>query len=78
MGNGYKVIGSVRSESKGKELTDIIQSNDFQFAVIPDISAVGAFDDVLKSNLQISVFIHTASQSLIRQKMFKMNLSNLQ
>lgn len=61
LANGYKVIGSVRSESKGKELTDIIQSNDFQFAAIPDISAVGAFDDVLKSNSQISVFIHTAS-----------------
>ena len=59
--NGYKVIGSARSEAKGKDLKDLVNSENFSYVVIPDISVVGAFDQALKDHPEISVFIHAAS-----------------
>ena len=59
--NGYKVIGSARSEAKGKDLKDLVNSENFSYVVIPDISVVDAFDQALKDHPEISVFIHAAS-----------------
>ncbi|RCK54684.1 putative NADPH-dependent methylglyoxal reductase GRP2 [Candida viswanathii] len=61
LANGYKVIGSVRSEAKGEELTQSINSKDFSYVVVPDISAPGAFDEALKEHPEVTVFIHAAS-----------------
>ncbi|RCK67829.1 putative NADPH-dependent methylglyoxal reductase GRP2 [Candida viswanathii] len=61
LAKGYKVIGSVRSEQKGKDLQQVVNSPDFKYVVVPDIGAPGAFDEALKENPEISVVLHTAS-----------------
>ncbi|KAI5958216.1 hypothetical protein KGF57_002571 [Candida theae] len=61
LAQGYKVIGSVRSEAKGEYLSKLINSPQFSFAVVPDIAAEGAFDHVLQEHESIGTFIHTAS-----------------
>lgn len=61
LANDYKVIGSVRSESKGEDLKQLVNSKDFRYVVVPDISDIGAFDQALKDHPEITVFIHAAS-----------------
>lgn len=58
---GYTVIGSVRSQEKGKKLLTALKSDKFSFVVIPNIADVGAFDKVLDDNKQITTFLHIAS-----------------
>lgn len=57
----YNVIGTVRSESKGKYLSSLINSPYFTYAVVPDIIAEGAFDQLLTENNDVDCFIHAAS-----------------
>ncbi|EMG50658.1 GRP2 putative NADPH-dependent methylglyoxal reductase GRP2 [Candida maltosa Xu316] len=57
----YKVVGSVRSESKGEDLSKLVNSKDFSYVVVPDIAAKGAFDKALETHPDITTFIHTAS-----------------
>ncbi|CCH60145.1 hypothetical protein TBLA_0C03420 [Henningerozyma blattae CBS 6284] len=58
----YKVIGTVRSESKGDNLVKLFNSNNFTYEVVPDISVEGAFDKVLEKNAKdIKYVLHTAS-----------------
>ncbi|RLV93629.1 putative NADPH-dependent methylglyoxal reductase GRP2 [Spathaspora sp. JA1] len=57
----YKVIGSVRSQSKGDDLVSLVNNDNFSYVVIPTISAKDAFYDVLKSHPEITVFLHAAS-----------------
>ncbi|ODV68299.1 hypothetical protein HYPBUDRAFT_107695 [Hyphopichia burtonii NRRL Y-1933] len=61
---GYKVIGTVRSESKGEKLVKSLGSTNFKYVIVPDIVAEGAFDQALKENPEIKVFLHTASPVL--------------
>ena len=74
--NGYKVIGTVRSKSKGDnfisnlKLYKIPNFELFNYEIVSDISKPGAFDNALKSNQNISVFIHTASP-------FKLNVQDV-
>ncbi|ODV81307.1 NAD(P)-binding protein [Suhomyces tanzawaensis NRRL Y-17324] len=58
--NGYKVVGSVRSEAKGEYLKTLFTEN-FEYAVVPDIAVEGAFDEALKSHPEVVAFFHTAS-----------------
>ncbi|KAK6460489.1 protein induced by osmotic stress [Scheffersomyces coipomensis] len=58
---GYTVIGSVRSEAKGAAFKKILNTDKYSYVVIPNIADVGAFDEVLKSNPQITTFLHIAS-----------------
>ncbi|RLV95735.1 putative NADPH-dependent methylglyoxal reductase GRP2 [Spathaspora sp. JA1] len=58
---GYNVVGTVRSASKGEDLKKLTQSEKFSYEVVPDIGAVGAFDEALKKHPEVSVFLHTAS-----------------
>lgn len=60
LAKGYKVIGSVRSTEKGEDLVKNF-GPDFQYEVVPDLVAPGAFDESLKKHPQVSVFLHTAS-----------------
>ena len=54
---GYKVRGTVRSESKGvwvKELFDKKYGpNRFELAIVPNMDKEGAFDDALKGRLML-------------------------
>lgn len=61
LNDGFQVIGSVRSKAKGEYLSSLIKSKKFTYAVVPDIVATGAFDQVLQENQDIDSFIHTAS-----------------
>ncbi|CAH6723393.1 putative NADPH-dependent methylglyoxal reductase Grp2p [[Candida] jaroonii] len=61
LSKGYSVIGSTRSEDKGENLKKNLNSNDFKYVVIPDIIREDAFDEVLRSNPQITGFFHAAS-----------------
>lgn len=58
---GYKVIGQVRSEEKGQQLTKLVNDTNFSFVVVPVIEVHGAFDSVLKEHTEIEIFFHTAS-----------------
>ncbi|RCK54456.1 putative NADPH-dependent methylglyoxal reductase GRP2 [Candida viswanathii] len=63
---GYKVVGTVRSPSKGDELIKDLKSNgypgeNFSYEVVPDIQPEGAFDNALKAHPEVTVFLHTAS-----------------
>lgn len=49
--HGYKVRGTVRSEAKGKWLTTLFDKEHpgaFSYAIVPDISKSGAFDEAVK------------------------------
>lgn len=58
---GYKVVGTVRSESKGAHLAKLFNSSDFTYEIVPDITPEGAFDEALKKHPEVTVFLHTAS-----------------
>lgn len=58
---GYKVVGSVRSESKGEHLAKLLNSPNFSYEIVPDVETAGAFDEALKKHPEVSVFLHTAS-----------------
>ena len=59
--NSYKVVGSVRSEAKGKHLASLMNSEAFSFEVVERIETPGAFDEALKKHPEVTVFLHTAS-----------------
>lgn len=58
---GYKVVGTVRSESKGAHLASLFQTPNFSYEIVPDIGPEGAFDEALKKHPEVTVFYHTAS-----------------
>ncbi|KAG7192395.1 methylglyoxal reductase (NADPH-dependent) gre2 [Scheffersomyces spartinae] len=57
---GYKVVGTVRSSSKGADLVSNLGSN-FTYEIVPDISSPNAFDEALKTHPEVTVVLHTAS-----------------
>ncbi|RCK54745.1 putative NADPH-dependent methylglyoxal reductase GRP2 [Candida viswanathii] len=63
---GYKVVGTVRSTTKGDSLksnlsTAGLASGNFSYEVVPDIAVKGAFDAALQAHPEVTVFLHTAS-----------------
>ncbi|KAI5951614.1 GRP1 [Candida jiufengensis] len=58
---GYTVIGTVRSKEKGEVLKKLVNFENFSYAIVPEISAPGAFDKVLKENPDIDYVLHAAS-----------------
>lgn len=61
LGKGYKVVGTVRSTSKGDHLAKLLQSPDFSYEIVADVEPEGAFDEALKNHPEVTVFLHTAS-----------------
>ncbi|TFL00657.1 D-lactaldehyde dehydrogenase [Pterulicium gracile] len=57
---GYTVVGTVRSEAKGTHLKKIFKEHGdrFQLAIVKDITADGAFDELVKD---VDAIAHTAS-----------------
>lgn len=67
LSKGYKVIGTVRSQSKAdgiiknfKESYPDVESK-LSFEIVPDISEETAFDAALKAHPEINFVLHTAS-----------------
>lgn len=56
---GYSIIGTVRSEDKGKKLK--AKFKNFDYEIVPDMVQSGAFDECLKAHQNIKYVIHTAS-----------------
>ncbi|CAE6471764.1 unnamed protein product [Rhizoctonia solani] len=63
---GYTVVGSVRSEPKGKELVKLFPSyaDKISYAVVPDILKAGAFDQVIKEG-NFDAVAHAASPVVV-------------
>lgn len=65
LSNGYKVIGTVRSQSKIDKLVEQFKSvknhENLTFVIVPDISTNDAFDAVFKEHPEIEYVLHTAS-----------------
>ncbi|RLV95127.1 putative NADPH-dependent methylglyoxal reductase GRP2 [Spathaspora sp. JA1] len=61
LAKGYSVVGSVRSEVKGKELESLVDNDKFSYEVVPSLTEKGAFNDALKRHPEVTVFLHTAS-----------------
>ncbi|ODV73676.1 SDR family oxidoreductase [Cyberlindnera jadinii NRRL Y-1542] len=62
---GYRVIGTVRSQSKADKITaqfkKVYPDGDLSFELVEDIAAEGAFNDVFKKHPEITEVLHTAS-----------------
>ncbi|RLV96628.1 putative NADPH-dependent methylglyoxal reductase GRP2 [Spathaspora sp. JA1] len=57
----YKVVGSVRSSTKGDYLKSLLNSSNFSYEIVEDVEKEGAFDKALQSHPEVTVFLHTAS-----------------
>src|SRR6516225_9588352 len=55
---GFRVRGTVRSVQKGKGVAELLKAPGFEFVIVEDMAADGAFDEVMKG---ASAVIHTAS-----------------
>lgn len=60
--HGYSVRGTVRSNSKGTHLLNLFKdeakNGKFELAIVPDITAPGAYDEAVKG---VDAIEHTAS-----------------
>lgn len=56
----YKAIGSVRSEAKGEKLRAQFGEN-FEYEIVEQLEAEGAFDKALQNHPEVSAFLHTVS-----------------
>ncbi|TGO57759.1 hypothetical protein BCON_0062g00290 [Botryotinia convoluta] len=65
---GHFVRAVIRSESKAERgSSDFpVYESHFDFGIVPDITAPGAFDEVVKSDPSFDVVIHTASPFLYK------------
>ncbi|KAI5969952.1 GRP1 [Candida margitis] len=59
--SGYEVVGTVRSKEKGDALAKLVNNQNFQYVIVPDIGAYKAFDESLKQHNDVSYILHTAS-----------------
>lgn len=57
----YRVIGTVRSDSKGEHLKQLFNSENFDYEIVEDVGIEGAFDKALQNHPEATVFLHTAS-----------------
>ncbi|KAF5097553.1 hypothetical protein DV451_003768 [Geotrichum candidum] len=58
--DGYTVIGTVRSESKGEFLKKLYPKN-FEYTIVKELSEPNAFDAVFQANPDFTYVLHTAS-----------------
>lgn len=63
---GYSVRGTIRSKGKGIHLLNLfkdeVESGKFELVIVPDITAPGAFDEVVKG---VDAIEHTSSPFLM-------------
>ncbi len=55
---GFRVRGTVRSVEKGQGVAELLKSPCFEFIIVEDMAADGAFDEAMKG---VSAVVHTAS-----------------
>ncbi|QRV98307.1 NADPH-dependent methylglyoxal reductase GRE2 protein [Ceratobasidium sp. AG-Ba] len=64
LAHNHQVTTTVRSDAKTtylkKKFASAVEAGQLKFAIVPDITVSGAFDDVLKSN-SFEVVLHTSS-----------------
>lgn len=65
---GHFVRAVIRSESKAERVSSDFPAYEshLDFGIVPDITAPGAFDEVVKSDPSFDVVIHTASPYLYK------------
>ncbi|KAG7196201.1 uncharacterized protein KQ657_000213 [Scheffersomyces spartinae] len=56
----YDVVGSVRTDEKGQDLSRRFGPK-FEYEIVEDIAAEGAFDEAIKKHPEVTTFLHTAS-----------------
>ncbi|KAK6460307.1 protein induced by osmotic stress [Scheffersomyces coipomensis] len=61
LNKGYKVVGQVRSVSKGEILAKEVNNANFSYEVVEVLEKEGAFDEVLLKHPEVTLFMHTAS-----------------
>ncbi|KAK6886644.1 putative NADPH-dependent methylglyoxal reductase GRP2 [Candida tropicalis] len=62
LSKNYQVIGTVRSQSKGEGLLKLFNNpTNLKFEIVEDVGSEGAFDNVLKSHPEATIFLHLAS-----------------
>ncbi|KAG9025009.1 methylglyoxal reductase (NADPH-dependent) gre2 [Tulasnella sp. UAMH 9824] len=68
---GYTVVGTVRTESKTnflrEKFSSSVNNGTLKFAVVPDITVPGAFDEVLKE-YRFDAVVHTSSPFYLTAK----------
>lgn len=64
---GYDVVGTLRTEDKGKLWKSRFPKN-FEYVVVSDFLKDDAFDDVVKNNDDAEVFLHMASPVIFNAK----------
>lgn len=55
---GFQVRGTVRSVEKGQAIAELLKTARFEYVVVEDMAADGAFDEAMKG---VSAVVHTAS-----------------
>lgn len=63
--HGYKVIGSVRSEEKGRVVDELYPEHMFKHVIVTDMVNKFEFDTVFQENPQIKYVIHTANPTIM-------------
>ncbi|XXH03299.1 hypothetical protein Hte_009697 [Hypoxylon texense] len=70
LGDGHSVRAVVRSQSKvdmlKKSFSKYVDTPQLDFAIVPDITAAGAFDAALESTPPFDIVLHTASPFFLR------------
>lgn len=68
LNQGFSVRVIIRSDSKAKQVLSDFPNKEshLDFGIVPDITAPGAFDDVVKSTPPFDTVIHSASPFLYR------------
>jgi len=63
---GHSVRAIIRSQAKAQQVLSDFPGfgNRLDFGIVPDITAAGAFDEVIQSNPPFDTVIHTASPFL--------------
>ncbi|CAK9440032.1 uncharacterized protein LODBEIA_P41320 [Lodderomyces beijingensis] len=62
LAKNYTVVSTVRSIAKGDHLLQLFGSSPkLSYEIVEDVAKPGAFDQVLESNPDATIFIHTAS-----------------
>ncbi|CCH41889.1 hypothetical protein BN7_1428 [Wickerhamomyces ciferrii] len=57
----YKVIGTVRSSTKGDDLITKFNNSNFQYEIVSDLTNSQEFNEIFSKNKGIKTVIHTAS-----------------
>lgn len=62
LSKNYKVIGTVRSTTKGNDLLKLFNnSENLNYEIVEDVGKEGAFDEILKKHQEAKFFLHLAS-----------------